>query len=196
MLLDDSPVPAFLVGDGNAVRRCNGAAHATLATSGPPLAVRNGVLRAATPDATRKLHALVAAARDPDPARRQGGIMPMPRDGRAPWVISVVPIRRETDIFAFEIGAEHTALIRVRDGERSGAIPAQRLQEAFGLTHTEARVAVQLLSGREPRRAAQQLGISYYTVRGHLARMFDKTGVHRQSELVQLLTRVIGELPQ
>jgi DNA-binding CsgD family transcriptional regulator len=36
--------------------------------------------------------------------------------------------------------------------------------------------------------------VSYYTVRAHLAHVFDKTGTKRQAELVGLLTRSTSPL--
>lgn len=195
MLLDDSPAPAFCVGEGNAVRRCNGAADIALTRAGP-LVARNGVLRAATPEATRKLHDLIAAARDPDPERRRGGILSLPREGHAPLVISVVPIRRESEIRLFGKSSEQVALVCVRDTERNGTVTEQRLRDAFALTCAEAKIAAELIAGHEPRKAAEHLGISYYTVRGHLVRMFDKTGVRRQADLVSLLIRALDQLPQ
>lgn len=195
MLLDDSPGAAFFVGEGNAVRHRNSAADTALAKAGP-LVARNGVLRASTPEATRKLHDLIAAARDPDPHRRRGGIISLPREGHAPLVISIVPIRRESEILLFGKSSEQVALVCVRDTEHNGAITEQRLRDAFALTRTEAKIAAELIAGHEPRKAAEHLGISYYTVRGHLVRMFDKTGVRRQADLVRLLIRALDQLPQ
>jgi DNA-binding CsgD family transcriptional regulator len=34
---------------------------------------------------------------------------------------------------------------------------------------------------------AERLGISFATARTHLSRIFEKTGVHRQAELVRLV---------
>jgi DNA-binding CsgD family transcriptional regulator len=46
-----------------------------------------------------------------------------------------------------------------------------------------------LFEGQSLRDAAETLGLSIFTVRAHLAHIFDKTGVGRQAELVALLTR-------
>jgi len=34
------------------------------------------------------------------------------------------------------------------------------------------------------------IGLSFFTVRAHLAQIFEKTGVNRQVELVSLMTRM------
>ena len=45
-------------------------------------------------------------------------------------------------------------------------------------------------SGLAPREAAEKLGITEETARTVLKRVFSKTGVSRQSELVALLTKL------
>ncbi len=53
-------------------------------------------------------------------------------------------------------------------------------------------MALALLEGGGPRDVAQSLGISFYTVRAHLVRIYAKTATSRQSELVRVMMRVIG----
>ena len=63
------------------------------------------------------------------------------------------------------------------------------LQSHFGLTPAEARLALHLVVGDTLQSAAIKLDISYETARCHLRNMFNKTGVHRQAELVaQIVT--------
>jgi DNA-binding CsgD family transcriptional regulator len=68
------------------------------------------------------------------------------------------------------------------------------LRRRFGLTHAEARVALSSLNAKSRRAMAVDLGIAETTVRSHLNRIFDKTGVKRQTELIQLLMRDISFL--
>jgi DNA-binding CsgD family transcriptional regulator len=49
---------------------------------------------------------------------------------------------------------------------------------------------MKLLEGLDTRKTAEALGVSFYTVRSHLSRMFEKTGTDGQGALVGLLTRV------
>jgi DNA-binding CsgD family transcriptional regulator len=63
----------------------------------------------------------------------------------------------------------------------------QWLSEGFGLTPAEATVAVEILKADGLQMAARRLRISLATAHTHLAHIFDKTGAHRQSELVRLL---------
>jgi DNA-binding CsgD family transcriptional regulator len=64
------------------------------------------------------------------------------------------------------------------------------LTKAFGLTAAEAKLASFIAEGLNPERAAEELGISKATARNHLKAVFAKTGAHRQSELVAMLSRL------
>jgi DNA-binding CsgD family transcriptional regulator len=54
----------------------------------------------------------------------------------------------------------------------------------FGLTTSEARLAIHLVTGETLRSAAAELHIRYETARTELKRIFSKTGTCRQAELV------------
>ena len=74
-------------------------------------------------------------------------------------------------------------------GGRARPAPAP-LMSLFGLTPAEARLASTLAGGLDPARAAQEIGVSRVTARNQLRTIFAKTGTHRQSELVALLSRI------
>jgi len=61
------------------------------------------------------------------------------------------------------------------------------LQQVFGLTAAETRVAVALASGTDLTQAAEEFGVSRNTVRTQLRAIFAKTATSRQSDLVRLL---------
>lgn len=86
--------------------------------------------------------------------------------------------------------AERTVLLLVDDPARVPMAPlaAQTLlARAFGLTGSEARLALQLGAGASLTEAAATLGITRNTARAHLRAVFGKTDVHRQVELVRLV---------
>ncbi|MGI9169507.1 MAG: helix-turn-helix transcriptional regulator [Caulobacteraceae bacterium] len=66
------------------------------------------------------------------------------------------------------------------------------MKEILGLSPAETRVARALFEGMGPGQAAAALGLSIFTVRGDLARMFEKTQTAGQVEFVRLLNRLAG----
>jgi DNA-binding CsgD family transcriptional regulator len=61
------------------------------------------------------------------------------------------------------------------------------LLENYGLTPSEIRTAVGVLSHNGLAAVAQHTGVSVETVRFHMKRIFSKTGTRRQSELVRVI---------
>ena len=70
-------------------------------------------------------------------------------------------------------------------------IKSALVRDILGLTLGEARIAALVGSGLPPRTAAERLGISEETARTVLKRVFAKVGVSRQTELSELLTRLV-----
>jgi DNA-binding CsgD family transcriptional regulator len=66
------------------------------------------------------------------------------------------------------------------------------LQQLYGFTSSEARLANLLMEGKALGECCQELGIQRSTGCTHLRGLFKKTRVHRQSELVVLLLKSIG----
>lgn len=72
----------------------------------------------------------------------------------------------------------------------SGCEPANRhetLMHLFGLSLNEARLALALSRGRTLAQAAQEIGLTTESARTYSKRIFQKTGTHRQTELVHLV---------
>ena len=61
------------------------------------------------------------------------------------------------------------------------------LSEAFGLTATEASIAVDIAKGLDLRGIASNRRVGIETIRSHLRGIFDKTGTRRQTALIILL---------
>lgn len=115
-----------------------------------------------------------------------GGTMRVSRRTSKPgFAILVAPFRPSSGF-----GRSFAPLVLVTVGDPSLA-PAPGwsadLRYLFGLTPAEARLASSLASGRSLQESAAWLGISVLTARTHLKRVLQKTGTHRQSELVLLL---------
>lgn len=70
---------------------------------------------------------------------------------------------------------------------------ARAAQQLFSLTPGEAKLAAALASGMSLTQAAQGQRVRLSTARTHLARVFEKTGTHQQSQVAVLLRS--AELP-
>jgi len=79
------------------------------------------------------------------------------------------------------------AALLVHDPTRPCSAPESLLQRVHGLTPAEASLASVMMQGCPVEEAADRLGVSVNTAKTHLKRVFAKTGVTRQAELVYLL---------
>ena len=64
--------------------------------------------------------------------------------------------------------------------------PSEVPAALFDLTPSEARVFQQITAGRTIAQTATELGVGDSTIKTHLLRLYDKTGVRRQAELVHM----------
>jgi DNA-binding CsgD family transcriptional regulator len=79
-------------------------------------------------------------------------------------------------------------LVVTHEKEQPAPDPAL-LMNLFDLTPTEARIASLLVKGHSVRTIADMQGVETNTVRMQLKAVFNKTGVHRQAQLVSFLTQ-------
>ena len=123
-----------------------------------------------------------------------GGCEPIAvrREGRAPLRVVAVPLRAVGFAATWFGPVRPATMVLITDPEREGAERNKRLRLRFELTAAEADVALQIAEGGGRQAAAARLGVAVSTVRAHLSRIFEKTGVHRQAELVRL---VLQEAP-
>ena len=87
-------------------------------------------------------------------------------------------------------GTRAAVVVFLRDPERKTGSTAAVLMEGFGLTPREAGLAELLSRDLSLAEAARELGISRENARVHLKRVFSKTGLRRQAELVSLILRL------
>jgi len=69
-----------------------------------------------------------------------------------------------------------------------------RLRELFGLSTTEARLALRLAEGRTLAEAAVEIPITLESARTYSKRIFAKTGTARQADLVRVLLKSVATL--
>jgi DNA-binding CsgD family transcriptional regulator len=178
----------FVLDSAGRVRRMNWPAE-TLIIAGRPLRIVAGRLTASEPDDARKLDGLIGAATTRDATLRSGGTVALASTrGPRPIAVEVSPI---TAAAAWPYHSEPGAVVLVSDLNDKAVLPEERLRTLFGLTKAETRLALTLLGGASPRLAAELFGVSFQTVRNQLVRIYDKTGVASQAELVGLLSKVV-----
>jgi DNA-binding CsgD family transcriptional regulator len=110
------------------------------------------------------------------------------RDKRAEamMVAHVIPIR----LSAREIFVRCAAALVLTPVTLPQAPPVELVQSLFDLTPAEARVARSLAAGETVDGIAAAGGVAQSTVRSHLRNVLEKTGCHRQAEIVALLTTI------
>lgn len=141
------------------------------------LTIRNGRVRFRDAAADRKLQAALrwAAARD---------TRLLPQRGALPIVIEAGEGLPTRIYWVFAEGGQIIVSLHVP------GIDEDRLEVAaavFGLSPAQKQVAGLVVDGLSHREIAERLAISANTVRTHLDRVFDKTGVRTQPALVRVL---------
>jgi DNA-binding CsgD family transcriptional regulator len=171
------------------------AAEAALCGPGHPLVVR-GRLTLGDAALDAQLADMVQGCAVPDATRICGGrlVVPVPGDPEAAVHLDVAP-------FSHDIASQHgapglalpQAIIILTDTGLQQRRMRTVLRERFGLTQAEKRLALAMLQGQGREAAARSLGISLSTVRTQLSSIFEKTGTHRQAELVGMLLSILRQ---
>ena len=185
-LLQAMPTAALVVDADGRLLFANLAAE-LLFKAGRGLRLKDGVLAAERAEDAGNLRRLVTAclgdgrAFAPPSARLHG------TSGR-PLTLQAAPLQRRMPVLT----AGQPSDILFDATERPPDDPTLRLRARYGLTAAEAAFALEIAKGDGKPAAAERSGITFATARTHLSRIFDKTGVHRQAELVRL---ILGETP-
>ena len=167
-VVDNLAVNALVVDPSGSVAYRSGHAEAWLSDNcamdivQDRLVVRCGKLKS-------DLRAAVEAAASPE---RKTSMLQVDRDGEGEIGAVVMPLSVEPP---------RALVVFAEDG--GGASP-ELLLGACGLTRSEQRVALCLLTGMSIQEAAVQLGIKESTARSYLKEVFSKTGIRKQSQLI------------
>jgi DNA-binding CsgD family transcriptional regulator len=181
----------FLLVDAEArILFANRAARALLDARGGP-ELEAGILSSSDADAGRTLRGLIAScAGEANAATNCGGDIALSRGaGRLPLQVLVTPTRPETPTAAIPwiVPQLSAAIVLISDPETEMQARVKSLRERFGFTPAEAAFALEIIKGDGRQATADRLGITVGTARSHLSKIFDKTGVRHQAELVRLL---------
>jgi DNA-binding CsgD family transcriptional regulator/PAS domain-containing protein len=178
---------ALVVDDQHRIVFMNGAAENSM---GDGLSSMRGELRAASAEHQPLLERLLNCAHQRNEAN---GPLALPRpSGKKPLLLQAIPMHpaQSADHIDRFLLSRPTVLVIVVDLEQEqehSPIEALRL---LGLTAAEARIAALVGSGHSRREAAEALGISEWTAREALKRVFSKLDISRQSQLVKIVHRV------
>ena len=161
----------------------------TLLDARDGLLLEAGALSSPHAEDARNLRSLIASCA-PDASITTGGQATLRRpSGRLPLHALVTPVGKETAVAAmpWTIMQRPAAIVLISDPEAEVKARIESLRERFGLTRAEAVFAIEIVKGDGRQATADRLGITLGTARSHLSKIFDKTGVTRQAELVRLL---------
>lgn len=184
--LQYSPHALFLVAADGTLNFANLAGERLLARD-RGLTVINRRLTPSHSDSARRFEKLIANAATRGPART-GGSTSIPRpDSHFPLAVRISPLPLDDGTI---FRGSTPALVCATDLESEIVAPNAELIDLFGLTAAEVRLATAVFEGLTLPEAAERFAISINTVRFQLARIFDKTGVSRQAELVKLMMRL------
>ena len=133
-----------------------------------------------------KLQSLISAASRPiDEAVPGGSIILRNQDGLASLVVHVVPFSPPSTVLMPDNERPVAGLLIV-DCQQDTTNRVYVFADLFELTSAEARVLAQMILGEGLTIAARRLNIARSTARSHLDHILEKTGTHRQAELVRV----------
>jgi DNA-binding CsgD family transcriptional regulator len=152
------------------------------------LSVTRNRLRVSSPGSQSDLDALLHDAFIEPTRAVKSMVLPRP-SGERPFILRALPLAKGGGPKGEPAKASLVLLLVFVAEPRITTVPGESLR-ALGLTRAETDVGILLGAGLSPREVSERLDIKIATVRTHLKRIFQKLGLCRQSELVQLVTRL------
>jgi DNA-binding CsgD family transcriptional regulator len=186
--LDFFALPTLVIDAQAVVLRSSRSAAALLQADDSALHIEQGRFCANAAEAqARLMHLVGRATRVQAAAHADFGArgMLLPREGRLPLTLSIAPFHGERP------GDSRAALVTLRDPHHA-TIDLQLLQDLFGLTPTEARVAAAVADGQAVPHIAAGMHVQANTVQAHIKRVLVKTGTRRQAQMATLLLRSVA----
>ncbi len=180
LLADALSLGVLVLTEEFAVLAANGTARSMLDRGEPVRLDAAGRVRAVSAGDQRQFEALRDLAASPE------------RERTGTWSFSALRsshrgLPRLFQARAIRVQAERALCILIHDLDEQAEPPRDVLAALFGVTAAECDLALALLRGISLRDHAVMRGVSHNTVKTQLARVLEKTGTHRQSQLVGLL---------
>jgi DNA-binding CsgD family transcriptional regulator len=166
---------------------------------------RGKILSAARREDSLKLQRLIAAAGTSATSSRMqkssassytaaSGCSVRRPSGSRPLALLIAPLRT-TNFLGVPVRPETASvIIFANDPDQQFHTPARLIAEVHGLTPAEAGLVSLFLEGHDLKSAASVMGITMNTAKTLLQRCFERTGTHRQTELLtQVLRGPLGQ---
>jgi DNA-binding CsgD family transcriptional regulator len=191
--LDGLAAGVFLVETTGRIVHANASGHLMLA-AGAAVRADGPRLSVVEPGAEQALRDALAAATGGDAAIGVKGIaIAFHGSDGPPYVAHVLPLTAGARRRAGETYAA-VAAVFVRQATLAGVTPFETIARHFQLTPAELRVMLAAMEIGGVPEIAPVLGVSQATVKSHLARVFEKTGVQRQADLVKVVAGFTGPI--
>jgi DNA-binding CsgD family transcriptional regulator len=160
----------------------------SLGADGGALCLRNSMVTTRSASHSQRLDELIRAVLRGKPTASMS--LPRSTDGGLLTIFLSSVRGRDVGRFADINMPDAAVLVVIVNPANRADIPIGWVMDAYGLTQAEARVAVAASSGSTVFESATQLGLSPNTIKTHLRKVFAKTGISRQTELVRLMTSI------
>lgn len=136
-----------------------------------------------------KAHAAIRSALSGSPAPGEAFQIARPSGGE-PYLALVSALPTNHLRPGLGVATEPLAIVYIRDPDRPEETRAEILQRLYGLAPRQAQLAELLATGRSLKEAAKTLGITLVSARQYLKLILQKTGTHRQADLVRKILLV------
>jgi DNA-binding CsgD family transcriptional regulator len=177
-ILDHLSTPILLVDRNANVGYANQTAK-SLVVDGVSLTVVDHIFGARHRDGTGSLRAAIVDTC----VNGVGHAIVMEKGASTPIVAVTMP-------FAGRRPVDNRALVLLRSGLSPSDVLLNSLRELFKLSSSEAEIAVALGGGADINEVARERGVKRNTLRSQLASIMERTGTHRQAELVALVASI------
>jgi DNA-binding CsgD family transcriptional regulator len=191
-VLDRLSVATMLLDQNGAVLHANAAAQRLGAAADGLTFGQAGITATAAEDRPRLALIVGRAVRgDAEHVRHAAALAIARPSRRRPYAVLVAPLSMDA---VWMLPRRAAAIVTVVDPDSAPRMPAGVLRALYGLTRSEAAVALGIAGGAELGEVAARLGLTAASARQYLSRAFAKTGTARQHELTRLLT-IIAQAP-
>lgn len=177
------PDPVFVLASNLKILWKNPASERILGSSMSPYTIRKQQFEFVVPMDHARVQPLVrAVATLGQPVER---MVLSRRSESSTWVASLLGYAvAPVGVDQFAVGA---ALLILRNEANVVSDAHSRLMSMLKLTVAEARLALALRSVRDLEEAAAQIAISWHTARSQIKALMQKTGTHKQTQLLRLI---------